>query len=62
MGEQADGWPEQVHPASTVHVAEHPSPPNASPSSHASDPATMPSPQVVVHDEGSPEQDQPGST
>lgn len=39
----------QVYPVSTVHVAEHPSPPTVLPSSHASIPKESPSPHISVH-------------
>jgi hypothetical protein len=46
-----------------VQLAEHPSPPEVSPSSQASVPAAIPSPQVVSQVLGiAPVQDQPDST
>lgn len=48
----------QVHPVSTPHVIEQPSPAIALPSSHASE-ITIPSSQITEHIEGSPVQSQP---
>src|ERR1019366_3347272 len=42
------------HPASSWHVEEQPSPDTALPSSHVSDPVTLPSPHFTVEMHGAP--------
>src|SRR5438876_1188589 len=59
---QIDGSPVHIQPGSTPQAAEQPSPSAVPPSSQASAPARMPSPQVVVQTDGSPLQLKPGST
>ena len=56
MGLHELGCPAQVHPDSTWHVAEHPSPLAVLLSSQTSEPAMIPSPQEVLQIDGSPEQ------
>ena len=49
-----DGSPAQLHPASSPHVAEQPSPGATPASSQASLPRMSPSPQIPAHTDGEP--------